>query len=247
MTDRRSIADTGLSYRIRRSRRARRGRIVVRPSGIEVVAPVDMSALRIHAFVQAKSGWVQRKSEEFRRQVEAAAAYLPERYANGATILYRGAPVRLRVLDTARRGARVTAEDGHLVVTLGCADTGADPDRLARDVLQRWFRTQLRGFAQTCVEHHAPRIGVRVRQVRIKNQRHIWGSCGPTGIINLNWRLACAPARVFEYVVVHELCHLVHRNHSRAFWALVACHHPEFQADRHWLREHDTVLSRALT
>ncbi len=246
MSDSGPLAAAAPSYRIRRSHRARHGRIIVRPSGVEVVAPLEMPAARIHAFVQEKSDWVQRKSEQFRRQLTAAAAYLPACYASGATILYRGEPVQLQVLGAKRRGASVKAEHGRLIVTLPRTDQ-AQQDQRVRSALEQWFRSELRQLATSLAARYAFRMGVRVREIRVKNQRHIWGSCGPTGIINLNWRLACAPERVVEYVVVHELSHLVHRDHSRAFWALVERYQADYRINRRWLRDHDVVLSRALT
>jgi predicted metal-dependent hydrolase len=71
-----------------------------------------------------------------------------------------------------------------------------------------------------------------------------WGSCGPKGDININWLLALAPESVLEYVVVHEICHLRERNHSAAFWALVAQHLPHYAKERAWVKAHGGALMR---
>jgi predicted metal-dependent hydrolase len=81
------------------------------------------------------------------------------------------------------------------------------------------------------------------RAIRIKAQKRLWGSCSSRGVVNLNWRLILAPEAVFEYVVVHELCHLRIRNHQRAFWQLVGEILPDFATHRRWLRDHGHLLT----
>jgi predicted metal-dependent hydrolase len=81
-------------------------------------------------------------------------------------------------------------------------------------------------------------LGLMVRRVSIRNQRHRWGSCSPTGHICLNWRLVTMPRWVQDYVMYHELMHLKRMDHSRAFWRLVAQVCPDYEAARAWLRRH---------
>lgn len=83
----------------------------------------------------------------------------------------------------------------------------------------------------------APRIGAQWQRVRIGNQRSRWGSCSARGTLSFNWRLVKLPAKLFDYVIVHELCHLKHLNHSPAFWQLVARHIPDYRQRRQQLRK----------
>lgn len=92
------------------------------------------------------------------------------------------------------------------------------------------------------VEEWAPRVGVDVPRVVVRDQRTRWGSASTRGTVSLNWRLSLCPPGVAEYVVVHELCHLVEMNHSPAFWALVERHLPGHRAPRRWLREHGGAI-----
>jgi predicted metal-dependent hydrolase len=91
-------------------------------------------------------------------------------------------------------------------------------------------------------EEEAVRIGVRYRQLRIGDQRTLWGSCSPRGTLSFNWRLVLAPLAVLDYVVVHQLCHLRVPDHSRRFWRLVEQHRPEWREQRDWLRTHGPEL-----
>jgi predicted metal-dependent hydrolase len=104
------------------------------------------------------------------------------------------------------------------------------------------LRDQARRTATSLIAEEAARMGVRPKGLRIADQKTLWGSCGASGRISLSWRLVLAPANVFRYVVVHELAHLVHANHSPRFWSLVERQMPDFQSARSWLRDHGSAL-----
>lgn len=101
--------------------------------------------------------------------------------------------------------------------------------RLKREALER--------AGQRCPEF-AARMGVRYARIGLSNARTRWGSCSPRGHLRFNWRLAAAPADVFDYVVVHELAHLKEPNHSPRFWAIVSGILPDHAGAKAWLREH---------
>ena len=84
----------------------------------------------------------------------------------------------------------------------------------------------------------AASVGLTVRKVSVRNQRHRWGSCSASGLICLNWRLVTMPDSVRDYVLYHELMHLKRMDHSPAFWKLVAAVCPNYQDARRWLRKH---------
>lgn len=103
-------------------------------------------------------------------------------------------------------------------------------------------RRLARELAGELCREHAPRVGVAYERIRIGDQRSRWGSCSATGTLSFNWRLVLAPATVFEYVVVHELCHLEVADHSGAFWRLVERAFPAYERDERWLRRHGHEL-----
>jgi len=81
--------------------------------------------------------------------------------------------------------------------------------------------------------------------IAIREQKTRWGSCSSNGTLSFHWRLLLAPPKVLDYVVVHELCHLTHMNHSKAFWAKVESVMPDYRLYKDWLRAHETELSNA--
>ncbi len=124
------------------------------------------------------------------------------------------------------------------------------PPRSTPDTLERALRAALRERARVhatrLLDGEAARLGVTYLGPRIADQRSRWGSCAASGLISLNWRLVMAPEDVLRYVVVHELCHRVHADHSAHFWALVERQMPGWAQKRQWLRTGGTRLHAVL-
>jgi predicted metal-dependent hydrolase len=103
-------------------------------------------------------------------------------------------------------------------------------------------RIAAREIVSALAEEEAEELDVAYRQIRIGRQRTLWGSCSPRGVLSFNWRLVLAPFEVLDYVVVHELCHLLALDHSRRFWKLVEGRRPDWRDQRDWLREYGPEL-----
>jgi predicted metal-dependent hydrolase len=234
------IGANAIPYRLRRSRRALRLRITVWPDGVDVVAPVRAGEAEIADFVARHGDWVQTKVSALRRALAAHPG--PQHLAAGGSILFRGRPVELRIATCPAARVAVSCRDGFDVRL---------PERLAEDereavieaALRHWLKRAARQDAERWVLHHGPRHGLEPRALRIKEQKQLWGSCSSRGTLNLNWRLILAPEAVFEYVVVHELCHLRVRNHQKEFWRLVAQVLPDYEPHRRWLRANGHLLT----
>jgi len=111
-----------------------------------------------------------------------------------------------------------------------------------RQVLVQWLRMQAKKDFLQRIEYWSERMGVQVNQVRLKDQRTRWGSCSSLGNINLNWRLIQAPSRIIDYVIIHELAHLVELNHAPAFWAIVSNWYGDHEPAKQWLKIHGAQL-----
>jgi predicted metal-dependent hydrolase len=229
---------TPFPYQLRRSTRARRLRISIRPSGVEVVAPLRARLSDITAFIEQHRTWIDTKLETLQRALAAHPG--SARLAEGGTVLYRGQPVELRV----RAGARPQVlETSGLEVIVPSGVAGADREAAVERMLTCWLRWSAQNDALEYVARHARPNDLLPAAVRVKEQKRLWGSCSAKGAINLNWRLIFAPPAVFEYVVVHELCHLREAHHQAAFWRLVCQILPEFEAQRRWLRANGHLLT----
>ncbi|HEV2592839.1 MAG TPA: M48 family metallopeptidase [Gaiellaceae bacterium] len=99
-------------------------------------------------------------------------------------------------------------------------------------------RREARARIELLAQSEALALGVRYKRLSIRDQVSRWGSCSSAGSLSFNWRLVLAPHDVLDYVVVHEVCHLVEHNHGAAFWALVAKRRPEYRDSKDWLDMH---------
>lgn len=97
------------------------------------------------------------------------------------------------------------------------------------------------------VAYYAQKLNVKYNRITIRNQKTRWGSCSRKNNLNFNCLLTKCPSEVLDYVVVHELCHLVHFNHSNDFWSLVASQLPEYKKSRAWLKENGSALIIKMT
>jgi len=113
---------------------------------------------------------------------------------------------------------------------------------LLTPVLSDWYKQQAVTYFEQKMPIFANQIGVEYTAIQVKNYKSRWGSCYVDGRIQFNWKLLQAPTWVIDYVIVHELCHLKHANHSPAFWNLVETHYPQTQEAKRWLKTHQHRL-----
>jgi predicted metal-dependent hydrolase len=232
------IGARSIPYEVRRSRRAGRKRIEVGPRGIEVIVPHDTSLEDVEDFVQRKRRWLHDKTEEVREEVERLRGDTPQGFHSGAKILFRGRYLRLRVrMGEVGRPTLAYRRAFHVELPRGVPSR--DRDAVVRKIVEQWLDHRLTEDAWEIVRRRGAPHGLDPRGVRIKEQRTLWGSCGRDNVIRLDRKLARVPKPVFEYVVVHELCHLEHRDHSPAFWSLVKSVLPDFQERKDWLQDNE--------
>ena len=113
---------------------------------------------------------------------------------------------------------------------------------LSREQLEKWYRREAAAVFEEKAEEFAKRLHVSFQDIRIKDQKSRWGSCSSKRNMNFNWRLLMAPEPVCDYGILHELCHLIHMNHSADFWNLVESICPDYRQYKKWLREKGKLL-----
>ena len=226
-----------VSYELRRAPRRSIG-FVVAPDGLTVSAPRWVGMAEIESALHEKSGWILRKLHEQRERAQRLEAARVQ-WCNGASIPYLGEAMVLvldaRIRRTVLYAAEVTAPGvPRLALHLGLA-ADAPPQQI-RDAAGRWLERQARRVFAERIELYAPRLGVRVRRFALSSASTRWGSASSNGSIRLNRRLIHLRMPVVDYVVVHELAHLLEMNHGPAFWDLVRSVLPDFEAARRQLR-----------
>lgn len=119
--------------------------------------------------------------------------------------------------------------------------TQAELKRL--QILEKRYRNAARDLITNRVSYYHTLTGGNYTSITIRDQKSRWGSCSSRGTLSFNYRLIFAPQNVLDYVVVHELCHLTHMNHSKDFWNMVSCIMPGYKEAKNWLREHGQELN----
>ena len=224
-----------------RSVRRKTAAIKVDLSGVSVRVPQSLAQERIRELVAEKSDWVERKLEisEQKRRAIAAQEARSEHLDTGSLILIQGRQVPLDLRED--RQMSVAEESGQLIVRGPDAMRGEPEQR--RALVEQWLYSRAVEELHFCVNVYKQKVGASPRVIQIKDYRARWGSCKPDGSIQLNWRLIHAPIHIMDYVVVHELCHLLEMNHSRRFWSEVARVDPQFRMKRQWLKDNGWRLT----
>jgi hypothetical protein len=209
---------------------------------VEVVVPEGTTAIETEAFVHRQRRWIFDKREEIETRAGQIEGQGPSRFVTGAKIPFRGRHLRLTVQRIDGGKVAVAYRNG-FVISVPEAMAPKQADAAIQAALERWLRERLHRDVDELIERYGAKLGVRPRRVQIKEQKRLWGSCGRDRIINLNWQLIFAPKPVLEYAVVHELCHLKHRNHSPEFWEWVGSQLPDYELSKIWLEENDQLIS----
>lgn len=196
------------------------GRLIVR-------APYACSEERIFAFLREKENWISRKQAE--RQ--GAGICLPPENLNGYELLLLGKKCKIFIVNTSR--VEYDAE----------TDTIYLPEKAPEERLVKWLKANAKRIFFKVTEETARRMDTTYRSVTVTSARGRWGSCSADNALHYSFRLIYAPKEVIEYVVVHELAHTKHKNHSKAFWAEVAKYEPDWKAKRNWLKLHGGLMN----
>jgi len=128
------------------------------------------------------------------------------------------------------------------IATIRPTEQGERRTLRIQQYLQNWYRSRALERLQEKTDRYAKQIGVSLAGVSVRNFKSRWGSCDKHGQVVFNWNIIKAPHAIADYVVVHELCHLIHPNHSKDFWQLVGRHETSYSEHKQWLKEKGTGL-----
>ena len=223
---------TEIPYLIRRSGRRGTVSVAVEPSGrVVLTAPDATTVERLDRVVRQKARWIverARRGRSLPRPVE-------REFVSGETLLYLGKSYRLRVVEAAQR-APARLDGGWLVVTVARAQPAIERARAVRDCLVAWYRLRAEAQLRARAIHWSTKLRVHLRDVLIRDPDRRWGSCDSSGALRFSWRIIQAPPTLVDYVVAHELVHLVHRHHTPQFWAALGRVVPDYETLRSRLR-----------
>ena len=200
------------------------GRVVVR-------APLKANKKQIEAFVTSKMEWI----EKHRQRVQSLVIQdTRKKFAPGEIFLFLGASYPLEFKEQVAQG---------FVLLNGSFQLKQDLQPSAAAIFTRWYQIKARQIITERVTWFSRRYNFKPAKIRISSARTRWGSCSSRGTLSFTWRLVMAPIEIIDYVVVHELAHLLERNHGPNFWHEVEKILPDYKEKRAWLKENGSQLS----
>lgn len=223
-----------VDYELLRSRR-RTMTFSVSAAGLSVRAPFGMPQHAIEAAVQEKGRWIVRKLSGMQQRAERISA-LKVDWLNGAKLPYLGGLLRVSVDAQAQTTVCEQTDGSPITRQLKLALPLTANEKKIRDATKKWLLQQATQYYTARMNHFAVLLGVQWRTLALTNANTRWGSAKADGSIRLHWRLMQFSPEVIDYVVVHELSHLLELNHSPRFWAIVASVLPDYQARQKQLK-----------
>ncbi|WP_042461302.1 M48 family metallopeptidase [Neobacillus dielmonensis] len=195
---------------------------------VEVQVPKGTPEERVLQLLEEKWEWIQQTSKDMLGRVSGPKV---KTYGDGEVGLYLGNEYPIQVsqdVNIKQDYAVFEEEKIHVVVKhLG--------DEKIKQALKRFYYQQCKTLVDRSVRAHQSHFKTKPRSIRILDNQKNWGTCDAKQQLTFNWRLAMAPPEVIDYVVVHEMCHMVHLNHDRSFWRLVGKIHPDYELRETWL------------
>ena len=216
-----------MRYELTRSNRRTLALTLTREGSLIARAPLRMPLSQIEAFIAEKRDWVEKTRA---RLASLPPQQQPLTFADGAVLPYLGGQLTLCRAQV----AHVAMRDGRLLVPLAAADLAP---------VCRWADAQARRVLSERLNALTQAVRLHPTTLRISRARGRWGSMSTRGTLSLNRSLLFCPPEIIDYVIVHELCHIEHANHSPAFWALVERHMPDYRARRAWLKAHNSLIA----
>ena len=195
-------------------------------TGILIVnAPTFVSEGEVRTFLREHTRWIRLN---YVKALDMAENLREHEFKDGGKVLYLGKEYLIRVSGR-----------GRVVKT---AEEFVFPEGADAAVFERWLKARAKEYLPVRLRYRAYEMGISYRDLKISGAKSRWGSCSETGMITLSWRLMMSPEESIEYVIIHELCHRLHMDHSKDFWAEVEKFMPDYKKHKKWLDDHGYLM-----
>ena len=205
---------------------------------IRVLANVNTPKKVIDDFLMSKKDWIEKNLQKFR---ESATQFPLKRNKAAEDFPFLGKDRKFKVVITLNKRSFVSVTDDNLLLHIPrndwSADTPSQEHPNAQKEIRDFYKREGVKLLSERIQHWSQQMNLHPKQVRFREQRTRWGSCSSRKMINLNWRLIVFSLELIDYVIVHELAHLEHMNHSEKFWSLVEKYLPNSSELKHRLKE----------
>lgn len=225
----------GFQIEVVRTNRRRTMSVEIEEQRVFAVVPKDLTTASIEDLIQQKSRWIKKNLQI----ASLISPVIPKEYVDGENFKILGMDHRLVLQPASKKSIKI--EDKQLIVSLP-ATSLKEPSKIKR-ALRDWYRAYALEILQQKAAYFSFVVGAQPSSVCVRTFKSRWGSCSDTGEIEFNWEIIMAPHHIVDYVVVHELCHLHHMNHSPQYWQCVAKVTPDYRACKEWLKYNGRTLT----
>ncbi|EKN66674.1 hypothetical protein BABA_14492 [Neobacillus bataviensis LMG 21833] len=195
---------------------------------VEVQAPKGTPNERVFQLLEEKWDVIQQKLQEMKDRMQGQQEKV---YEHGEGFLYLGSTYPIKIFtDINITKDHVVFEGEKLHIYVKQLD-----DEKIKQALKRFYYQRCKALVEKSISSYQRNFKTKPRSVQISDSQTTWGTCNSKLQLTFNWRLAMAPQEVIDYVVVHEMCHMVHLNHDRSFWRLVGKIMPDYIEKENWL------------
>ena len=211
--------------------------IVIERNGVvSVRPPANYSPEQVDAVVESKRMWIYRNLAEWK---DLNASAVAREWVNGETFLYLGRAYRLSLVSGQKDALQL--KEGRFCLSRAVIEQGGiDAARLA---FETYYSDRGMQRISERVAYFAPKVGVNISGIKVKEMGFRWASYGKNGQLNFHWKCMMATPKVIDYIVVHELCHSYHNDHTDAFWNEVDKVMPDYRERKEWLRKYGAGLT----
>ena len=231
-----SINGQLITYTVKRSLRAKRVRLEIRPqTGLTVIVNRSYNIGQLPGLLKSKERWISRNLARFSHFQSLSAG---KKLGIGDAVPYLGRYLKLAERENQSGASSVKLESNTLVVSPGLFKNG-----ILESTLEQWYRAEAARLTKERADELSSHMGISYKRIVIRGQKTRWGSCSRKKNLSFNWKLIMAPESVLDYVIIHELTHLKEMNHSKKFWGLVAQYCPKWREHKKWLKQHEADLT----
>lgn len=220
-----------IEYQLLRSNERKTADIVIERNGeISVRVPQHLSEEQADAVVESKRLWIYRNLAEWR---DMNATRVVREWVNGEGFLYLGASYRLLMVQ--EQAEPLKLKDGRFSLQRSVVEIGGE--KAAKQVFEQFYSEKGLERIRRRIEYYAPKVGVLPSTVEVKDLGFRWATCTSDGRLSFHWKCVMASPKVIDYIIVHELCHIHHRDHTASFWNEVDKVMPDYYERKALLRQ----------
>lgn len=217
-----------ISYTVITSKRARNPFIKIDAEiGLALVKPYGMKLNNVSEIMECKASWILKKLKKYNLVNNDEKRYLKD----GDSFDLLGTSYKINIVSRSNSRPSVIRKEGGIYIFLS-KNSKDSPS----DLLKKWCKKAAREIISNQVQIHAATMDVKYNRISIRDQKTRWGSCSSRKNLSFNWRIIMAPVEIVDYLIFHELCHLIELNHSKKFWAQMSYFCPDFKERKKWLR-----------